>query len=249
MPWRGEKNPYKILVSEIMLQQTQVSRVIPKYKEFLTAFSTLDRLSRAPFSRVLRVWQGLGYNRRAKYLHSFAKEVTEKYKGKIPSDSNVLVTLPGIGKATAGSVCAFAFNKPVIFIETNIRRVYIHSFFPKAKRVSDKEVLSLVETTLDSKNPREWYHALMDYGAMLKSKTENPNRKSTHYTKQAKFSGSNREVRGRILKELIANNQQPIKTLEKILNFDIKRFEGALGELIKEGFVERKGKNEIQIKK
>lgn len=229
---------YKIVVSEIMLQQTQVSRVMEKYKEFLKAFPTLQSLSRASLGNVLKLWQGLGYNRRARFLHQFAKRVIERHGGVIPRDGEGLLALPGIGKGTAGSIMAFAYNLPVVFIETNIRRVYIHHFFADKDTVSDKQILPIVEATLPSKNYREWYYALMDYGAHLKNLDVNPNRKSKHYVKQSKFDGSNREVRGVILKYL--SNHEKLSD-KKYLTFTKTRFEKALTGLIKEGFVKRKG--------
>ena len=237
MPWRGEKDPYKVLVSEIMLQQTQVSRVTDKYQEFLRVFPTVKSLSKAPLSQVLGVWQGLGYNRRARFLHELAKEVLGNYKGVIPSDYNQLLSLPGIGKGTAGSLSAFAFNIPVVFIETNIRRVYIHHFFPKKDAISDNELYPLIEQTVDTGKPREWYYALMDYGAFLKGQVENPNKKSKHYTKQSKFEGSNREVRGAIVKHLTKHQKGDVRNLAQTLGFSIERFEKALAGLHREHII------------
>lgn len=237
MPWRGEKDPYKVLVSEIMLQQTQVSRVTEKYKEFLHKFPTIKSLAEAKLSEVIIVWQGLGYNRRARFLHEFARKVVQSHKGYIPSDHEQLLSLPGIGKGTAGSLSAFAFNLPVVFIETNIRRVYIHQFFPKKEIVTDTELLPIIEQTLDQKNPREWYYALMDYGAYLKTQVPNPNVKSKHYIKQSKFEGSNREVRGAIVRYLTQHTKISKKTLSTNLGFESIRFERALSGLIQEGLV------------
>lgn len=247
MPWRGEKDPYRVVISEVMLQQTQVSRVIPKYTEFVKTFPNFSALARAPLSKVLTLWNGLGYNRRALFLQKLAKEVVTKHKGVLPQDLVYLELLPGIGKATAGSLSAFAFNRPVPFIETNIRRVFIYSFFSKRKKVRDAEILSLVEKTLDTKNPRLWYYALMDYGAMLKKKIINPNQKSSHYTKQSKFSGSNREVRGAIIDYLTKKKSVSVEKLIKNLSFEKKRTVVSLQSLIKDGMVEKKNKN-IQIK-
>jgi len=242
MPWRGEKDSYKVLVSEIMLQQTQVSRVLIKYKEFLKAFPTLKKLSKSSLGDVLKAWQGLGYNRRARFLHTFAKEVVANHNGKIPQEREVLLTLPGIGKATAGSLSAFAFNLPVPFIETNIRRVYIHHFFKNKADVTDAEILPLVVQTLDIVSPREWYYALMDYGSEVSKKIVNPNRKSKHYTKQSKFEGSNREVRGAILKIAMKEEALTKVKLIKLLSFEQKRIETALAGLLAEGLmVEKKG--------
>jgi A/G-specific adenine glycosylase len=201
-PWRRTRNPYHIFISEIMLQQTQALRVVNKYNAFVEAFPDFSSLARAPLRKIFAVWQGLGYNRRALQLKKAAQVVVEQYKGRLPLSVAELDELPGIGPATAASIAAFAFNQPAVFIETNIRSVFIHFFFPKKKLVSDAQIFQLVKKTLDQKNPREWYNALMDYGAMLKEKHGNPNRKSTHYIKQSKFEGSQRQLRGRILRLL-----------------------------------------------
>ncbi len=220
-PWRNTKDPYKILVSEIMLQQTQAPRVVPKYNSFIKRFPTLKSLADTKLSEVLREWQGLGYNRRAKYLKMCAETVVRKYGGKFPKDFNKLVEFPGIGPATAGDLMAFAWNMPVVVIETNIRSVFIHHFFSKEsekRKIHDKEILPLIEKILDKKKPREWYSALMDYGAYLKE-TSNPGRKSAHYAKQSPFKGSNREKRSKILK-LILQKPRTEKEIFLLLKLD-----------------------------
>ncbi|MDD5050273.1 MAG: A/G-specific adenine glycosylase [Candidatus Pacebacteria bacterium] len=241
MPWRETTDPYKILVSEIMLQQTQVSRVIPKYESFIRKFPTVQKLAAANTGEVLKLWQGLGYNRRALNLKRAAEMVVRDFGGVVPSDLEKLDSLPGIGAATAGAIAAYAWNRPTIFIETNIRRTFLHFFFNDAdcKMVDDKVIFPFVEKALDKKNPRNWYYALMDYGAMLKATVPNPNRRSAHYAKQSKFSGSNREVRGKILK-LISTEEKMSekKLLEKISD---ERCEANISALIKEGFLKRKG--------
>lgn len=224
-----------------MLQQTQVDRVKKKYKSFLKKFPTPKSLAQASLREVLIEWQGLGYNRRAKFLKSLSEEVLEAYSGKIPEDVSQLIKLPGIGQSTAGALCAFAFNKPVIFIETNIRRVYIQHFFKNKKDVHDSEILKRIGETLDTKNPREWYWALMDYGSHIPKQTENPNRKSRHYVKQSTFKGSKREVRGKILKFLSQKTRTTYKELRS-LPFEENKLQDALQELAKEGFIIRKGR-------
>ena len=164
LPWRQTTDPYRILVSEIMLQQTQVERVAVKYREFLERFPDFESLAHAPKSEVLLAWQGLGYNRRAIALQGAAQRVIEEYGGRLPADVETLATFPGIGKATAAAICAYAFNMPVVYIETNIRRIFIHFFFQDREGVRDDEILPLVERALDRENPREWYSALMEYG-------------------------------------------------------------------------------------
>jgi len=246
LPWRRTRDPYKVLVSEVMLQQTQVSRVVPKYRLFLKTFPDFRALDRASLRRVLRAWQGLGYNRRALNLKRLAAVVVRDYGGKLPADLNSLENLPGVGRATAGAVLAFALNKPTAFLETNIRRVFIHFFFPRRRKVRDSEILRLVERMLDPKNPREWYWALMDYGANLRatlslSKGGNPNRKSIHYTKQSPFRGSNRELRGEILK-LLTRRPRSVRGLEGKLGFPPTQVRKVIGELVEEGFAARRGR-------
>ncbi len=200
--WRRDPTPYQVVVSEIMLQQTQTERVIGKYTQFITELPSFQALAQATTRQVLVLWQGLGYNRRGLALHDLAKQVVEQYGGILPSDPELLQKFKGIGPATAGSISAFAFNKPTIFIETNIRSVFIHAFFKDKEKVHDKELLPLIEATLDKDNAREWYYALTDYGVMLKKTYKNPARKSAHHQVQSRFEGSDRQIRGLILKLL-----------------------------------------------
>jgi A/G-specific adenine glycosylase len=216
-----------------MLQQTQATRVVPKYEAFLRHFSTARALAEAPLGDVLRAWQGLGYNRRAKYLHEAAKSVMIYHSGRIPRSYEDLRALPGVGDYTARAVRAFAFNEPEVFIETNIRAVFIHHFFPKKKKVSDKELLPYMVASLDRKNPRRWYSALMDYGSYLKQTMPNPSRRSAHHVRQSKFKGSDREIRGAILKAYLAG------TSYAQLPFDKKRITTQLARLGAEGLLPR----------
>lgn len=211
--WRHNDDPYKIVVSEIMLQQTQTHRVAQKYSLFIEEFPTFSVLAQASLRDVLSCWQGLGYNRRGKYLHQIAQQVVTDHQGVLPQCTRTLETYPGIGKATAASICAFAFNMPTVFIETNIRTVFIHFFFYNKKEVYDSEIMPLIEAALDTQNSREWYYALMDYGVFLKKQLPNPSRKSVHHAVQSKFEGSDRQIRGMILKLL---TQAPKLTLEEL---------------------------------
>jgi A/G-specific adenine glycosylase len=213
LPWRNTRNAYHILVSEIMLQQTQVERVIKKYGEFIAAFPDVSSLAGASLKDVLGVWQGLGYNRRARALLLAAGIIVTTWGGKVPASVEELSRLPGIGKTTAGEIVAFAFNLPVVFIETNIRRVFIHHFFSEEAAVKDKEIIPLVEATLDRGNPRDWYYALMDYGAVLTKAAGNPNRRSAHYKKQSSFANSDREIRGAIVRVLL---KEPVLTRDEL---------------------------------
>jgi A/G-specific adenine glycosylase len=201
-PWRYASDSYHVFVSEIMLQQTQVPRVLLKFPGFIERFPSYQSLASASLEEVIAAWQGLGYNRRARFLRESAIRICTEYGGILPDDPNILKTLPGIGSATAGSLCAFSYNLPVIFIETNIRRVFIYSFF-KEEIVQDACLYPLVESALERDNPREWYYALMDYGTMLAKVVNNPNRRSAHYTRQSAFEGSDRQIRGAVLRALI----------------------------------------------
>jgi len=236
-PWRETTDPYAILVSEIMLQQTQVGRVTEKFPVFLTAFPDFATLAAAPLADVLAAWQGMGYNRRAMALQKCARIVADEHGGQLPDDPTILATFPGIGKATAASICAYAFNSPVIFIETNIRRVFIHHFFDDGGTISDDAILPLVETALYRPDPREWYNALMDYGTDLAKSVPNPNRRSRHYTKQSAFEGSDREIRGKLLKLLVANGTMTRVSLIGTLAEDPERTKRILSALETEGFI------------
>ncbi len=247
MPWRRTRNPYRILVSEIMLQQTQVSRVMKFYPKFLREFPTMRALARSPLSKILHAWQGLGYNRRALMLKKLAREVMDKHQGTIPADPHLLDDLPGIGPNTAGAVAAFAFDIPTLFIETNIRRAYIHFFFPGKKNVDDREIMRLVGETLDRKNPRQWYYALMDYGAHLAGENvENPNRRSRHYARQSRFEGSDRQIRAGIIRFLLERNQATLRGLSEHFREKPARISRIAASLAREGFM-RKIKNEFTI--
>ncbi len=242
LPWRKNINPYRVLVSEVMLQQTQVERALEKYQEFLTAFPDFPALARAPLAKLLLIWQGMGYNRRALALRMLSQKVVDDHRGKLPSKPEKLLALPGIGKYTAGAVAAFAFNKPVVFMDTNIRRVYIHEFFLDRDGIHDDELTPLVEQTLDTGNPRKWYNALMDYGTMLKRELINPNRRSVHYTRQSPFENSNRQVRGRVLKILVAGAPLTSAQIVKRSGIDPERVRKNLVQLTAEGFIKKKGK-------
>ncbi|GLI38904.1 A/G-specific adenine glycosylase [Geobacter hydrogenophilus] len=243
LPWRETHDPYAILVSEIMLQQTQVDRVTGKYMSFLSAFPDFRSLAAATLDAVLSTWQGLGYNRRALNLKRCAEAVVTEHGGTLPSTIAELEKLPGIGHYTARAVAAFAFSVPSVFIETNIRTVFIHHFFNDSEKVHDREITPLVEGTLDHGNPREWYYALMDYGAHLKRLHGNPSRRSAHHATQSPFKGSNRELRSLILKAIL---DRPGITLEEIMPFLNKPQDAALSNLKQmeaEGFIAmRKGR-------
>jgi A/G-specific adenine glycosylase len=237
LPWRETFDPYAILVSEIMLQQTQVERVREKYQEFLDAFPTFRELAAAELSCVLSLWQGLGYNRRALSLRLCAVAVLERFGGVLPAEVTELESLPGIGPYTARAVAAFAFGAATPFIETNIRSVFIHHFFPDREGVLDREILPLVDLTLDRHEPREWYYALMDYGAMLKKNRANPSRRSAHHASQSPFHGSNRQQRALILRTILgAPGATRAQVLEAVAG-EAAAVQSNLEQLQREGFI------------
>ncbi len=264
-PWRETTDPYKILVSELMLQQTQTERVVPKYQEFLEAFPTAKALAEAPLADVLEHWSGLGYNRRARYLQQACQTVVRDMGGVFPETPAGLQKLPGVGPYTSRAVACFAFgdrNPASVepFIETNIRSVFIFFFFNETassctdditpdeapESVSDAQILRLVADSMpsaDVMSAREWFYALMDYGAMLKKKTVNPNRRSSSYTKQSRFEGSVRQARGVILRQLVKNKESALSLsqIQKIEYIDIERLEKAADLLCAESLIIREG--------
>jgi A/G-specific adenine glycosylase len=243
LPWRqvnddGTLDPYCVLVSEMMLQQTQVQRVIPKYSTFLKSFPDISSLATAPLGDVLQAWSGLGYNRRAKYLWQSARTLASEPRQGFPNSIEELVKLPGIGPNTAAAILTYSYNRPHIFIETNIRTIYIYHFFPEEERVSDAALLQLVASTVDEENPREWYWALMDYGSWLKKTVGNYAQYSKQYVKQSRFEGSDRQIRGKILKMLGQRSYQKSEMFEALQD---TRSERIINALIFEGLVKSNG--------
>lgn len=215
MPWRSDTNPYNILLSEVMLQQTQVGRVLQKFKEFKTTFPTLDDLAHADFQEVLAHWSGLGYNRRAKFLHQTAQQIIQLES--FPIEQSILQKCPGIGENTAASILVYAFNQPLVFLETNVRTVLIYHFFQEEREKVEESVLKhLADQVLYRQNPRQWYWALMDYGTYLKKKVGNFNKQSQKHTTQSKFEGSFRQKRAAVLRLLL---QKGPLTAEEISEF------------------------------
>lgn len=234
LPWRRTYDPYAIWISEVMLQQTQVSRVDGRWQRWLERFPTVDALAAAAPSDVLEEWQGLGYNRRALSVHRAAQAISEA-GGVFPQDPKELVKLPGIGPATAAGICAFAFNLHGVYLETNVRTVFLHELYPQAEGVPDSELVPLVELTCPASvtdaadavaagadaavntaaetdetelTPRSWYYALLDYGAYLKKTIPNPSRRSKSHVKQSRFEGSHRQKRAELLRVLLAHKDE-----------------------------------------
>lgn len=247
LPWRNIDDPYAVLVSEIMLQQTQVSRVMNYWERFLRVFPTLDSLAAGDTSLVLELWQGLGYNRRALALKQTAEICSKDFNGALPKEYDQLLSLPGIGKATAAGVLCFAHNVPALYLETNVRTVFLHHFFSDMDQVSDKSLEPLVAKTTSPSDPRGWYYALLDYGSYLKSSVINPSRRSKHHAKQSAFEGSRRQKRAEIVRMLLTNPDMAFVDIRRELNaFELQRGRGEVNDsdllaildrLVKEGFL------------
>ncbi len=247
LPWRVDVSPYRVLVSEVMLQQTQVERVIPFFERWMEEFPTWKALAEAPQTSVLKMWKGLGYNSRALRLKKLASIITEEYGETLPSDFKELCALPGIGNYTAAAVRAFAFNLYTPLIETNVRKVFIHHFFPDQDDVEDGDIIAVINDIGEVDNPREWYSALMDYGTTLpKVIKKNPNQRSKHYAKQAKFEGSDRQIRGTILDILLTAKNHKISKVALLKQLtqrlqnntcERKRYEKIIADLISEDFI------------
>ena len=231
MPWRDQPTLYYVLVSELMLQQTQVARVLTKFMEFTAAFPDIESLAASELTEVLRAWQGLGYNRRAQYLHRAAQAIAA---GAPVTTLNDLVELPGIGVNTAGAIINYAYQVPAPFIETNIRTVYLNHFFMDQTAVADRDILPIIEQTMDQANPRQWFWALMDYGSELKAQGKGKLSASRHYTKQSQFAGSLRQMRGEILRRHVGG--QPLAEITAELQDD-PRFAAALDGLRQDGLI------------
>lgn len=237
-PWREVVTPYRVVVSEIMLQQTQTYRVEPKFNSFVAQLPNFAALAQAPFEEVLRLWKGLGYNRRAQNLQKIVQVFHSEYRDVIPRNPFLLQALPGIGPATAASILTFTYDEPMVFLETNIRTVLIYLFFDEKRKIHDKELLPLATKLLDCSRPREWYYALMDVGVVLKKRVGNLSRLSNAYTKQSRFIGSRRQIRGKILEYLLVSPALTINELEMLVNDPQGRTQSVIEELLKENFLE-----------
>lgn len=240
MAWRKHPTPYHVFVSEVMLQQTQVARVKPKFDLFISNLPNFLTLANAKTSLLLNLWQGLGYNRRALNLQKAAQEVVTNHKSQLPDSYEELNRLPGIGAATTGAILAYAYNQPIVFIETNIRRAVIHHFFADQQDISDTQIIPiLIDCLALTKNYREWYWALTDYGNHLRNININPNRKSKHYIKQSVFEGSTRQLRGTIIRYLLTNDVVDKSSLAKLAtnNNQTEQLDKVIQDLVNEKFI------------
>lgn len=237
MPWREHLDAYWILISELMLQQTQVERMRPKFDAFIAQFPDVAALALADQAAVTKAWQGLGYNRRALYVARAAQMIMNEFGGKVPSAQEDLVRLPGVGPNTAGAVAAYAYNQPVLFVETNVRTVYFHHFFVGKADVTDAMILEKLAQTIDTAQPRAFYWSLMDYGSHLKKFGVRVNHQSKHYKKQSPLKGSLREMRGQILRHMATHDSLSEAVLFAEFGDDT-RCVSALAGLIKDGFLQ-----------
>lgn len=251
LPWRNTRDPYAIMLSEVMLQQTQVSRVLGRWEQWLDAFPTVSALAAAPLPPVLELWQGMGYNRRALNLKRCAEEVVERFGGEMPRSHADLQSLPGIGPATAAGVRVFAYAEPDLYLETNVRTVFLHELFPDEEGVSDADLKPLVSVTCpQGPEVRDWYYSLLDYGAYLKKAFPNPSRRSKQHVRQSRFEGSHRQKRAYLLRrvlegaataEALAEDLSVAETAAGRAAVTADEVVGILGELESEGFVVAKG--------
>ena len=246
LPWRWIDDAYGVLVSEMMLQQTQVSRVDGRWQRFMARFPTVGALAAASVADVLDEWQGLGYNRRALNLKRAAEACARERGGRVPETYEELLALPGVGPATAAGVIAFAYDRPAVYLETNVRTVFLHELFPDEEGVRDDRIRPLVAASCPSMGAREWYYALLDYGAQLKSQVGNASRRSAHYVRQSSFEGSRRQKRAFVVREVLADPTAEAHVVKGSLD-DFERGRGReavsddefwsiVGELAAEGF-------------
>ena len=259
LPWRRAITPYKVVVSEIMLQQTQVDRVVPFFTQWMKLFPSWKSLAQAQQSDVLRAWKGLGYNSRALRLQKLAQTLTDTHDGRVPKEREQLESLPGIGPYTAGAVRAFVYNEWDVCIETNIRTVIFHHILPHSRDIRDNDVMHYLSTLVQyasdtgAMDARHFYYALMDYGSYLKRQGVRLNAKSKHYTKQSKFKGSDREIRGAILDILLRDTRTSFKKIYQSVKRNVgdreeERVKNILKNLIQEGFIVA-GQKKYSLKK
>ncbi len=242
LPFRETDDPYNIVVAEFMLQQTQVERVIPKYEAWLKKWPTWAALARADRRELLAAWSGLGYNRRAIYLGQLAGIIAKRFDGCLPDDPKILQTLPGIGPYTAHAVLIFAFNKPLVTIDTNIRRVMIHEFGLPAD-VTKGDLENLARRLRPRGRSRDWHNALMDY-----SRVAIPGRlpAAPRLNKQTPFRGSRRQIRGEIIRRLTLSRRVAVDRIAKDMKRSVQDVMEAAEALQKDGLV-RIGKRFITL--
>jgi len=219
--WREDPRPYFIFLSEIMLQQTQAERVVPFFYKFIEKFTSILDLADANFEVVVNCWNGLGYNRRAKYLHGAAKIFAKIYDGVIPKEYSLLCKIPGIGRYTAAAILVFGYDLPFPFLETNVRTLFLNEFFSDSEDlVSEAEFMKCAEIVFDYSSPRRWGYALMDLGHWYKNNGFGKNRLVKSYRQQSIFKGSFRQKRGEVVRKLLSDRALTIQKIEEIFGKD-----------------------------
>ncbi len=233
LPFRETIDPYGITISEFMLQQTQVERVIPKYLSWIEKWPDWPCLSRATTKQLLQFWSGLGYNRRAVYLGKLALTICKEYDGTLPFDAGILQKLPGIGPYTANAILIFAFNKDIVAIDTNIRRVLIHEL-KLSPDISKEELAEIANRVLPRGKSRDWHNALMDYSSLAlpkQIKTIPP------ISRQSRFEGSIRQIRGEIIRRLTITRRINLTDIERDLRRSRQDVIKAVQGLAKDGLI------------
>ena len=238
-PWRETSDPYTIMVSEFMLQQTQASRVIPKFNLFLKKFPDLESLANNTDREVLALWSGLGYNRRAIWLKEAPQYIIEL--GYFPQENRILKKIRGIGEYTSRSIPIFAFNVDIATVDTNIRRILIHEGFA-TEETNEKELFKIAEQLLPLHRSRDYHSALMDYGATLITAKKTGIKPKTM---KGKFKGSTRESRGKIIKLLLQNEKLSKAELSKKLGK--KDIENILNSLAKDQLIDKDSNGKFVI--
>ena len=243
LPWRKDPSPYKVLVSEVMLQQTQVNRVIPKFDEFVESFPTIESLAKAETKQLLRVWSGLGYNRRAVWLKEAARQIVERHE--FPQSFEELQKLRGVGPYTSRSVLIFAFNKDLAAVDTNIRRVLIAEGFA-TEETSEKQLQSIAEYVLLKGRSRDWHNALMDYGSQVMTASTTG---ISPTSRQSCYEGSSRQVRGAVIRALTGTTELGLGEIMKSLdcNMNESELESIMTQLVNDGLVEVTGSSGYRI--
>jgi len=233
LPFRRTRDPYKITLAEIMLQQTQVERVVPKYESWIARWPTWQALAEASTRELLAAWSGLGYNRRALFLGKMADVIVEQFDGRLPEEPAALKRLPGIGHYTANAIAIFAFNQPLITIDTNIRRVFLLEF-DLPDETSRAEIEKLAWRALPKQRSREWHNALMDYSRLA---LRTPERKVKPLTRQGRLEGSRRQIRGEIIRRLTRQQRVSLAVIARDLDRSIDDVRSAAESLAAEGMV------------
>lgn len=233
LPWRRTDNPYHILVSEIMLQQTQVQRVIPYYQSFIKRFPDYKTLAGARKRTVLSYWSGLGYNLRALRLREAAHDIFRFYQSEMPRERDLLLSLPGVGRYTSAALLAFAYNIEAPVIDTNIRRVLIYEL-ELPEDTSLEELEEAAALLVPKGKSREWNSALIDYGAVYATARKT---KIKPQSRQSLFEGSERQIRGAVLRYLLENDAAKEEQLSEW--YPHHNFSAIISKMTTEGLIKK----------